>query len=177
VSATPADPPEHVDPTRTVPTSPLRGEGDEQQTRCDRIVQTASTTAPPENHDEDLRVVETVPDPWGCLLPRPAEDLRRDPAERADHAGAAGRGYAEPSPIQHEPIRSTMRGKDLVASPTGTGKTAAFDIPIIESLDPNDPRCRRSCGAHRELAMQWPARTAAGPLLGVRSWPSTVARP
>ena len=28
---------------------------------------------------------------------------------------------------------------------TGTGKTAAFGLPMLEYVDPDDPRSRRSC--------------------------------
>lgn len=45
-------------------------------------------------------------------------------------------GFEEPSPIQMEAIPALMRGKDVVAqAQTGTGKTAAFGIPIVEQLN------------------------------------------
>ncbi len=45
-------------------------------------------------------------------------------------------GYAEPSPIQGIAIPVVMQGKDIIGqAQTGTGKTAAFGIPIIERLD------------------------------------------
>ena len=44
-------------------------------------------------------------------------------------------GYLEPSPIQEQAIPVLLEGKDLLASAqTGTGKTAAFAIPIIQAL-------------------------------------------
>ena len=44
-------------------------------------------------------------------------------------------GYLTPSPIQEQAIPVLLEGKDLLASAqTGTGKTAAFAIPIIQSL-------------------------------------------
>lgn len=50
---------------------------------------------------------------------------------------ALGRaGYHEPSPIQAQLIAPAMAGRDCVGNaPTGTGKTAAFLIPILESID------------------------------------------
>jgi len=44
-------------------------------------------------------------------------------------------GYLEPSPIQEQAIPVLLQGKDILASAqTGTGKTAAFAIPIIQAL-------------------------------------------
>lgn len=43
--------------------------------------------------------------------------------------------YLTPSPIQEQAIPILLEGHDLLASAqTGTGKTAAFAIPIIQSL-------------------------------------------
>lgn len=45
-------------------------------------------------------------------------------------------GFEEPSPIQLKTVPLIMDGKDLIGqAQTGTGKTAAFGIPIIEKLD------------------------------------------
>lgn len=45
-------------------------------------------------------------------------------------------GFEEPSPIQTLTIPSIIDGKDIIGqSQTGTGKTAAFGIPIIEKID------------------------------------------
>lgn len=47
-------------------------------------------------------------------------------------------GFEEMSPIQAQSIPLLMEGKDLIGqAQTGTGKTAAFGIPILESIDPN----------------------------------------
>ncbi len=46
-------------------------------------------------------------------------------------------GYENPTPIQEDAIPVLFNGKDLVGkAQTGTGKTAAFGIPIVEKLDP-----------------------------------------
>ena len=46
-------------------------------------------------------------------------------------------GYEQPSPIQSEVIPHMLAGRDVVGqAQTGTGKTAAFGIPLVESLDP-----------------------------------------
>lgn len=45
--------------------------------------------------------------------------------------------FEEASPIQSETIPVLLSGKDLIGqAQTGTGKTAAFAIPVIEKLDP-----------------------------------------
>ena len=46
------------------------------------------------------------------------------------------KGYESPTPVQEEAIPKALAGKDLVVqSRTGTGKTAAFGIPIVEKVD------------------------------------------
>ena len=45
------------------------------------------------------------------------------------------KGYTEPTPIQQEAIPALLAGKDMLGSAqTGTGKTAAFAIPILQQL-------------------------------------------
>ncbi|MFT4517991.1 MAG: ATP-dependent RNA helicase RhlE [Halioglobus sp.] len=45
------------------------------------------------------------------------------------------KGYSEPSPIQAEAIPAVLAGRDLMAAAqTGTGKTAAFTLPILQQL-------------------------------------------
>jgi ATP-dependent RNA helicase DeaD len=47
----------------------------------------------------------------------------------------AGLGYEEPTPVQEAAIPPLLAGRDLLAeAPTGTGKTAAFALPIIQRL-------------------------------------------
>src|SRR3954468_14030962 len=44
-------------------------------------------------------------------------------------------GYEEPTPIQREAIPILLAGQDVLAeAPTGTGKTAAFALPMLHRL-------------------------------------------
>src|SRR5512142_175154 len=75
-----------------------------------------------------------------------------EPVRRA----IAERGYEKPTPVQSASYRPIRDGKDvIVRSKTGTGKTAAFGIPILERI----PEGRRKASAlvmtpTRELALQ-----------------------
>ncbi|MDQ4034751.1 MAG: DEAD/DEAH box helicase [Chloroflexota bacterium] len=45
-------------------------------------------------------------------------------------------GYEEPTPVQREAIPPLLAGRDLLAeAPTGTGKTAAFALPLLQNLE------------------------------------------
>ncbi|GAC1631388.1 MAG: DEAD/DEAH box helicase [Chloroflexota bacterium] len=45
-------------------------------------------------------------------------------------------GYEQPTPVQRQTIPVLLEGRDLMAqSQTGTGKTAAFAIPLIQNID------------------------------------------
>jgi len=68
-------------------------------------------------------------------------------------------GYEEPTPVQRETIPLMLSGRDLLAqAATGTGKTAAFALPILQRLldEPADKRRTRALVLvpTRELAMQ-----------------------
>lgn len=46
-------------------------------------------------------------------------------------------GYSQPTPIQQQVIPAALDGRDIIGQArTGTGKTAAFSVPILELLDP-----------------------------------------
>jgi ATP-dependent RNA helicase DeaD len=48
-------------------------------------------------------------------------------------------GYESPSPIQEQAIPSLLAGGDVIGqAQTGTGKTAAFGLPIVEYIDPGN---------------------------------------
>ncbi|MGI8596309.1 MAG: helicase C-terminal domain-containing protein, partial [Thermoleophilaceae bacterium] len=49
-------------------------------------------------------------------------------------------GYDSPTPIQEQAIPELLAGRDVIGqAQTGTGKTAAFGLPLLEYVDPRDP--------------------------------------
>ncbi|MES2389810.1 MAG: DEAD/DEAH box helicase [Bacteroidota bacterium] len=68
----------------------------------------------------------------------------------------ADMNFTDASPIQAQAIPLLLQGKDMIGqAQTGTGKTAAFGIPVIESIDPqnNAVQALILCPT-RELALQ-----------------------
>lgn len=65
-------------------------------------------------------------------------------------------GFKEPSPIQDQCIRPGLEGRDVIGlANTGTGKTAAFLLPVIEKLSANrDVLSVLVLAPTRELAQQ-----------------------
>ena len=65
-------------------------------------------------------------------------------------------GFVEPTPVQNAAIELILNGKDVLASAqTGSGKTAAFALPIIEKLaKPGDKPRALVLVPTRELALQ-----------------------
>jgi ATP-dependent RNA helicase DeaD len=68
-------------------------------------------------------------------------------------------GYEEPTPIQRAAIPPLLAGRDVLAqAATGTGKTAAFALPLLHNLSPDAPPRERTAALvlvpTRELAMQ-----------------------
>ena len=66
------------------------------------------------------------------------------------------KGYVQATPVQAGAIPYFMEWKDVIAkAPTGTGKTFAFGIPMVEHIDPENPSVQALVLAPtRELAVQ-----------------------
>ena len=48
-------------------------------------------------------------------------------------------GYDQPTPIQEQAIPAMLAGRDVIGqAQTGTGKTAAFGLPMLEYIDVED---------------------------------------
>ncbi|MEZ0343945.1 MAG: DEAD/DEAH box helicase [Caldimicrobium sp.] len=70
--------------------------------------------------------------------------------------GIQSLGYETPTPIQGEAIPLLLQGKDVIAqAQTGTGKTAAFGIPLVERVSSRKPKVQALIIVPtRELALQ-----------------------
>ncbi len=67
----------------------------------------------------------------------------------------AAKGYSTPTPIQDQAIGEILAGKDIIGtSNTGTGKTAAFLIPLVEKVFRNKAQRVLIVTPTRELALQ-----------------------
>ncbi|EKK20106.1 Cold-shock DEAD-box protein A [Fructilactobacillus florum 8D] len=71
-------------------------------------------------------------------------------------AAVAKNGYEEPTAIQAQTIPLTLQGEDVIGqAQTGTGKTAAFALPILQGIDVDDPNVQALIiSPTRELAIQ-----------------------
>ena len=64
-------------------------------------------------------------------------------------------GFVEPSPVQQEAIPLILQGDDVIAqAQTGTGKTAAFGLPVMSRMQSDDGVQMLVIVPTRELAMQ-----------------------
>jgi len=67
--------------------------------------------------------------------PRPTTTFDDLPLDATLRRGVQEMGYSEPTPIQRGTIPHAVEGRDLIGTAqTGTGKTAAFLLPILERL-------------------------------------------
>ena len=64
-------------------------------------------------------------------------------------------GFSQPTPIQEQAIPPALEGKDIIGSAqTGTGKTAAFGIPLASRIIDTESDCALVLTPTRELALQ-----------------------
>ncbi|MFZ2205810.1 MAG: DEAD/DEAH box helicase [Minisyncoccia bacterium] len=73
------------------------------------------------------------------------------------HKNIAKKGFANPRPIQDQSIPTVMSGRDVFGmANTGTGKTAAFLLPLIESISK-----KKSSGVKETVLIMAPTRELA----------------
>ncbi len=117
--------------------------------------------------------VPTSPAPVATLPGVPlAEGFRHLSLSESTLAQLAAIGWSAPTPIQHEAIPSMLAGDDVVGrARTGTGKTAAFGLPILERLDASSTAVQAIVLVPtRELAVQVTAEiTRLGARSGLRA--------
>ncbi|KAL9963645.1 hypothetical protein ACROYT_G027171 [Oculina patagonica] len=111
------------------------------------------------------------PDSWKAKLKAPAKDKRIRTTDvtatkgnefedyllkRELLMGIFEKGYEKPSPIQEESIPMALAGKHILArAKNGTGKTAAYLIPLLEKCDKEKPHIQGLVLVPtRELALQ-----------------------
>jgi ATP-dependent RNA helicase RhlE len=90
------------------------------------------------------------------LLPDPETGFSRLGLSAPLLRGVVAAGFAEPRPVQTETIPAGIAGRDVLGlAQTGTGKTAAFALPLLERLRTRGPGPRALVLAPtRELAAQ-----------------------
>ena len=125
---------------------------------------TALTSLNDERADEELDMAVRAPDSADLELPElPAQEAATAPcvwsalALQAPMVQAVTElGYSAPTPIQHAVIPAMLDGRDVIGqAQTGTGKTAAFALPILQRLAPETGRVQALILAPtRELAIQ-----------------------
>ena len=82
----------------------------------------------------------------------------RNPSQPPTPVKIIKKGFKVPTPIQRKTIPWILQGRDVVAmARTGSGKTAAFIVPIVERLKVHSAKVGARCvilSPSRELAMQ-----------------------
>src|SRR5438105_8963769 len=70
--------------------------------------------------------------------------------------GVAKMGFAKPSPIQEQTVGPLVMGRDVIGqAKTGSGKTVAFSLPLLQSIDQRSRNVQALVLAPtRELAVQ-----------------------
>ena len=129
----------------------------------------ADAVAIEENNDVLKLSDEPSAEPTADNTPEPASE-QEAPAEKAEPENGFEKlglpdavveavkrvGFEQPSPIQAQTIPLLMQGRDVVGlAQTGTGKTAAFALPVLSQIDP-DKRYPQALvlAPTRELALQ-----------------------
>ncbi|GMH39783.1 hypothetical protein BSKO_07681 [Bryopsis sp. KO-2023] len=129
-------------------------------------------TPPPEAAAQPAVAAETPnSEDWKANLKRPPKDTRHKTEDVTNTKGNSfedyllkrellmgiyEKGFESPSPIQEESIPIALTGRDILArAKNGTGKTAAFAVPLLERIDNNKNNIQAMILVPtRELALQ-----------------------
>ncbi|NCN83125.1 MAG: DEAD/DEAH box helicase [Candidatus Pacebacteria bacterium] len=102
-----------------------------------------------------LQQAETARNPIKAEVFQPVHQFSDFAISDQLKANIAKRGYAAPTPIQDQIIPHVLEGRDVVGiANTGTGKTAAFLVPLIEKVLKNPEEKVLIIVPTRELALQ-----------------------
>lgn len=110
----------------------------------------------------ETKLTDTVAEPDADAGVRPPARPAADPAgfrplglSEILLEGIGAMGFAQPTPIQEQTIPLVLQGRDVVGtSQTGSGKTAAFVLPVLEILEPGQGVRALIVTPTRELARQ-----------------------
>ena len=107
-------------------------------------------------HSDEAWRSPTVPNNESTILTKFTDLALSEPLLKA----LAAEGYETPTPIQAGAIPSLLEGRDLLGiAQTGTGKTAAFALPILQHLSKKTERAAR--GTARALILAPPRELAS----------------
>ncbi|HMJ75866.1 MAG TPA: DEAD/DEAH box helicase [Iamia sp.] len=156
--------PEPAEPAAEVPDVPEPAEPEPEPEPAERAAEVPDVpepTAPETAAPETAAPEAAAPEPEAAEAAHDGSGPGFDELGLADDLVAAVTklGYEEPTPIQREAIPVLLEGRDLMGqAATGTGKTAAFALPIIHALVPEARRPKSPTALilvpTRELAIQ-----------------------
>ena len=125
--------------------------------------QTGATDAVAIENEDDVLKLNDEPSAAPVAEPEEAESAE-EPENGFENLGLPDKvveavkrvGFEQPSPIQAQTIPLLMQGRDVVGlAQTGTGKTAAFALPVLAQIDPKKRHPQALVLAPtRELALQ-----------------------
>jgi ATP-dependent RNA helicase DeaD len=107
---------------------------------------------PPSTEESDIM---DIPDSIVPVVPEQTAMFGELELDKKIVSALTDMGFEEPSPIQKEAVPTALLGKDVIGqAQTGTGKTAAFGIPIIQNLTDRKHIQALIMSPTRELAIQ-----------------------
>jgi ATP-dependent RNA helicase RhlE len=111
------------------------GSGTTPQAANSFAIQRILTKLSLDYEDEDLTNTSTSTNEQQTTAPRELSAFSELPLMEPLQRALAGEGYVTPTPIQAGAIPLLLSGRDVLGcAQTGTGKTAAFALPILQSL-------------------------------------------
>jgi len=134
-----------------------RGERSDRSDRNDRGARSGERAKPKSRRDDSFEHPRREPIKPAIPVDVPKMDTAFSALGLCDALAYAvqEKGYTEPTPIQAQSIPVILEGRDLIGSAqTGTGKTAAFALPIIQKLGGHGPLRCLVLEPTRELALQ-----------------------
>ncbi len=146
------------EPRGSNPRGEKRGESQQRRSRsgnrADRPARNQDSTKRNQSERAKKEPFQAPPPP---VAPEPTDENIFSELGLEGHIAVAVEemGYIQPTPIQSEAIPMVMEGRDMIASAqTGTGKTAAFGLPILDKLGVHGKTRCLILEPTRELAAQ-----------------------